>query len=289
MARRHCRQLVVRAAIIVIGAVGGLVVTDPLVALQRASGPGIQSSDFEERRDLFIALIGTDRATYLGGGIADVGAFVRDGLGARPRTDVDADQRKRSLLELLEVENAVVAAKESERRRRGLVDLPVAERFTEAHMNYYGDLIAAIAALRDVRSVEALAGAIATGSMAVDSLVSFGPMGVGPVADRITDEDPTVRASVALTLSETLGRSEEVARSSNHRATIRKAMLAAAKDPDPFVRARAVRGLARLGDSDSVAIVRRLANEDPYFDPFSGPQGRYTVREAAEQALKGAQ
>jgi HEAT repeat protein len=255
------------------------------IAQQRSASPSIRAAEWQKRQDAFLALVGADREVYLAGGIPYMGTFVRQGLGAR--TTPDADRQKLALIQLLEIENATVAAKEADRRRQKLEELPVGERFTEAYVNYYGDVIAAVAALEDVRSVGALAGAIATGAMAVDALVSFGSIAVGPVAERLADDDPMVRSSAALTLGEMLARSDDdVSRSPAQRARIKKALLAAAADPDPFVRRRAVRGLARVGDAESIGAVRKLANEDPYIDTIPGREGRFPVREAAAQALE---
>jgi HEAT repeat protein len=76
------------------------------------------------------------------------------------------------------------------------------DRLSEEYVNYYGDLIAAVAALQDVRSLDALVGAIATGNMAIGTLVGFGKQAVTPVARQLQHTDPHVRSAAARTLSQ---------------------------------------------------------------------------------------
>ena len=252
---------------------------------QLSLSSAIRAKQWDARRDAFAVLIGVDRAAYVRGGIANVGDVV--GRTLRRRKDENAEQQKRLLIELLSVENQVVADKERTRRQRGLDELPPDERFAEEYVNYYADVIAAVVALGDIRSVQALVGAITTGSMATEALVGFGTRALMPVAARITDEDPMVRGSVVHTLSGMLERSSSVAKDAQARALIKKALMNAAKDEHYLVRGRAAAGLVRVGDAESIAIVKELAENDPYVDVVPFGKGGYPVREAAARALKG--
>jgi hypothetical protein len=194
-----------------------------------------------------------------------------------------ADRRKQLLIELLATENDMVAAKDRLLRRDG--HLPPGEELSETYVNYYADVVAAVAALRDPRSVSALAGAITTGSIATGALISFGVVAVEPVARRVSDDDPVRRTSAARLLSEMLASSGQVAKDTKSRAIIKKALAAAARDTDYHVRGRAIPGLVRLGDAESIAIVEDLARNDAYVDNTPGRKGSRPVREDAEQAL----
>jgi hypothetical protein len=159
--------------------------------------------------------------------------------------------------------------------------LPSAQRLSEEYVNYYGDVIAAVSSLRDPRSIDALLGVITTGNMAVDALVSFGSVAVAPVAALLESSDSGVRSAAALTLARMLEHAPNAA----DQRLIRESMTRAAADPDPFVRIRAVQGLAALGGDDSLALVEAIARSDPY--QADHREGRpYIVREAATQALQ---
>jgi hypothetical protein len=248
-----------------------------------APGEAIRSADWEVRRGAFAALIGVDRETYVQRGTPDLPSVVAAKVGSP--TGPASDQRKRLLIELLNVENETVAAKEQTRRQRGLDELPPVERFTEEYVNYYADVIAAVAMLRDSRSAPVLAGAIMTGSMATGALIELGIAAVAPVAQRMTDADPVMRSSAARLLSEML-RSDQVAKDGQSTAIIKNALALAARDAAHQVRRRAVAGLVRLGDAESIAIVEELARSDAYVDTSPGRQGSRPVREAAEEALR---
>jgi hypothetical protein len=257
----------------------GLPHTSAAGQLDQVTAAAVRAADWEERRRTFAALIGIDADTYVQRGAADLPTAVKASLA-----DVAAaDQRKRLLIELLGVENEVVAAKDRTSRRRGGALSPE-ERLSEDYVNYYGDLIAAVAVLRDVRSARALAGAITTGSMATDALLDFGAAAVEPVSERMADQDPGVRSSSARLLSVMVGTG--AAKDPKSRGVIKKALIAAGRDQEPTVRRRAVEGLVRLGDEESIAIVENLASNDAYVEMSAGREGSRPVREAAEQALR---
>ncbi|HEY7186183.1 MAG TPA: hypothetical protein VH436_06525 [Vicinamibacterales bacterium] len=82
-----------------------------------------------------------------------------------------------------------------------------------------------------------------------------------------------------------LVRSDEIANDAPSRSLIKRVLTTAARDKEYLVRRRSVAGLVRLGDPESIAIVRNLALKDPYIDTLPGREGTYPVREAAENAL----
>ncbi len=58
------------------------------------------------------------------------------------------------------------------------------------------------------------------------------------------------------------------------------------------VRFWVVHALGNIGDEDVIPIIKKVANEDPYFQDFSkkenytGPKKRYIVREEAQKVLE---
>lgn len=71
------------------------------------------------------------------------------------------------------------------------------------------------------------------------------------------------------------------------RAVATNILSLAASDPDPFVRAMAVRSLGRLGDSNAVSFLKQLL-QDPYFresEDSLGGYRTYLIREEAARAL----
>jgi hypothetical protein len=201
---------------------------------------------------------------------------------ARPVRDIieraspaDADKLKLALIQLLEKENQVV---EGYKRTGG--------HFGEDYSNYYGDVIAAVTALRDPRSMNAMLGALDTGGMAVETLASFAPASLGPLLSRLRDQDSTTRMFVLETLCQMLAP-ENYDKVKAQRLEIKRAFLDAVRDPAPVVRSIGARGLGLLGDPDSIPILRDLAEHDPAYLPEKADTGGYLylVRPEAKKAL----
>jgi len=70
--------------------------------------------------------------------------------------------------------------------------------------SYYGDVIAAVAALKDPRSASQLLDVIQTGSTATSGLASLGLTGLDGVIQKLTSTDPTVTTGAGLTISRML-------------------------------------------------------------------------------------
>jgi hypothetical protein len=77
------------------------------------------------------------------------------------------DEIKAALVELLEKENALIQDQHTD-------FLATGKTLSHEYMNYYGDLIAAVAALKDPRATNGLLGAIATGNLATRGLAALG-------------------------------------------------------------------------------------------------------------------
>lgn len=192
-----------------------------------------------------------------------------------------ADQIRIALIELLEKEDSTVEAANRRFLRSG-----GGERLSEDYVNYWGDLIAAVASLKDPRAVQALVGAISTGGMAENSLARFGRAALDPVVAKL-DDDEITRTSAAVVLSKMLDpeNAKQVGDPASQ-AKIKNALFRAAKDENAFVRKAAVLGLGKLHGADVTALLEKLAREDPYeASMYGGPKGIYPVREAAKKAL----
>ncbi len=230
---------------------------------------GMKDDKWEVRSKAFYNLI------RLGAGsIAYVQLPLEDLLKRSPNR---AAGIKISLIHLLEKENQLVQHSE---KTRG--------RLTEAYTNYYGDVIVAVVTLKDIRSMNALLGAISTGWMAVRTLAEFAPASLYPVLAKLNDKDPLVRSSALGVLQEMLSPPNyDKVKQPESRHKIKQAFLSGTRDENAIVRAAAVRGLAALGDPDVIPIVEELAQHDPDYLPRQGEGGSnlYYVRNQARRAL----
>src|SRR5450755_4220082 len=60
---------------------------------------------------------------------------------------------------------------------------------SEDYVTYYGDLIASVAELKDVRALPDLVKVIDSGQMAISAVAAFGPQVIDSVIARTTEED----------------------------------------------------------------------------------------------------
>jgi hypothetical protein len=234
--------------------------------------------NWQARRKLFAELLGADPEQYERGGVPFVGPVLDNTLAQNP---AEASSTKRRLIELLELENRVV-----EQSKTDVIKHGDSRGLSEGYVNYYGDLIAAVTRLGDKQSVNALIGAIATGGMVRKALVALGADALEPVADLMQSGDPVIRSSSLIILTDMLEKVPEVSKDPDRRLIVKRTMLQAAVDPDPIVRRRSVEGLLSVGDLEALSMIERLALSDPYRADVPGMEGRYIVREAAQQALE---
>ena len=73
-------------------------------------------------------------------------------------------------------------------------------RRTEEYSNYRGDLIMAVASLKDIRAVSLLVDNLTTGNMATRAVAAFGQVSLDRVLSHATDESVIWRNAVARTL-----------------------------------------------------------------------------------------
>lgn len=197
-------------------------------------------------------------------------AFVKL-LGAVPS---QADALKKVLFATLARENAIVRQAD---RKNGTL--------TEAYSEYYGDLIAAVAALRDPRSVDALVGAIGTGNMATSALAAIGSPAVDPVIEKTKDLDKRTRQGAALTLGKMVDPDLALANDIRpSREKVKQALLQTLGDPEGSVRASSISALSSLKDPEVVEKLQRISTHDPY-KLRTKDVDVFPVREAAKKAL----
>lgn len=189
-----------------------------------------------------------------------------------------ADDIKIALIRLLEKENAFTQAHRKEYEQTG-------NTLSEAYVDYYGDLIASVAALKDERALNALLGAINTGNMVTRALAGFGTYALDQILGKLSDPDSTTRSSAATVLRQMLepGNVKKVGDAVS-KGKIKEAFIGATRDNDPYVRLAGVEGLAALGDHSVIPLIENLAQNDS-FEGF-GRERPYPVREAARKALE---
>jgi HEAT repeat protein len=240
--------------------------TNPRVKLLKQ----LESASWETRASAFYQLIGVGLGKTFDGETSQMESIVSKLLA----TDPGAENRTRlGLIGLLDRENAVVRRQRVEFENTG-------KTLTEAYVNYYGDLIAAVGALDDVRSVGALLGAITTGGMATRGLARLGRPALQPSLQELNSADPLTRSAALRVLSEMVsseGFSVDAASSSQ----IRDAMVKSLTDQDSNVRIAAVEGVAKLNDPRLRPLIEKLATKDPY-----QMENTYPVREAATRVLR---
>ncbi len=186
-----------------------------------------------------------------------------------------ADQIKVALIQLLEKENLKVES-----------HAKAGTHFGEDYSNYYGDVISAVSSLNDIRSMNAMLGAMTTGGMAERALASFAPVSIGPVIEKLHDRNLEVRLAALYVLIEMV-KPEYSLKVQPYRSKIKGIFLRAVKDPNPNVRDDGVIGLGILGDVDVIPILEDMAKHDPAFLPGEGEGGTnlYFVRHGARLAL----
>ena len=182
-----------------------------------------------------------------------------------------SDEIKKALIAALENENTLIQTGERD----------------EAEGEFHGNLIGCVAGIRDEKSVRGLVGAIDTGWGAISGILNLGDAAVPEVetALRTSTNRTTVRAISAMTLGSFLAPTASMPVSANSRMSIRRALLDAASDRHPLVRAGAIRSLATFSDAEVRRVVRADASFDTGMKIGSEPR-KYPVGNAARNWIK---
>jgi hypothetical protein len=160
------------------------------------------------------------------------------------------------------------------------------ENFDEAFSEYYANLVGAVAALRDSRSLKGLLGAIDTGGMARRGLADLGPVVVDAVIERSRASEVRIRSSAIGVLGECLQRQEAFRANPEAVAKARRAIVDALDDPDLTVRSSAASSsLTFRDDPDIRARLEAVSSADAgaWWGDDSKP--RFLARGAATDIL----
>src|SRR5213592_1625084 len=224
----------------------------------------LEDPNWKNRREAFYGLLGL--------GAGSVYQEPNDALASLLQKFPErSDEVKLALIEVLEREHSFQKKYDAEYRRTGV---PMGEGYGEG---YYANVIGAVSSLRDIRSLNALIGAINTGSMATSALAAFGDVAVDPVLKVFNSGDNTARHSACGVLSEMLdAKNATKVRNPVSRRKIKDALIRAVGDGNLFVRYTGVEGLGKLGDPDVIPLIQNLATNDP----------EKLVRGVATEALK---
>jgi len=232
------------------------------------------ADQWESRAKAFYRFVALGR-----GDGSDIASPVKRVLEEHPE---QAEQIKVALIRLLERENARMEELNLRYQKTGQ------KIGRDYDTDYYANVIAAVVTLKDIRSMNALLGAITTGGMAMGTLAEFAPLSLDPVLAKGGDPDPLVRMSALNVLERMLEPTNyDKVKDAVYRSRIKEAFIRATRDENAVVRKVGTRGLGALGDPDVIPLLRRLAEHDPAFLPRQADGGKdlYIVRKAAKEAL----
>src|SRR5262245_1180059 len=152
------------------------------------------SPNFRRRADGFYYLVETGLEDKLGGRTYQIPGALSQLFSKFPTR---ADELKLALIRLLELENSPNRKYHKEVKLGGYDS-------GEEFISYHGDLIAAVAGLKDKRALNALLGVIETGQMAMNGLAALGDEAVDAVMERFNRADQSSRQAAAMVLSKML-------------------------------------------------------------------------------------
>src|SRR6266480_822105 len=224
----------------------------------------LEDPNWQNRREAFYGLLGL--------GTGSVYQEPNDALASLLQEFPEkSDEVKLALIEVLEREHSFQKKYDAEYRRTGV---PMGEGYGEG---YYANVIWAVSSLRDIRSLNALIGAINTGDMATSALAALGDAAVDPVLKVFNSGDNTAGHAACGVLSQMLdAKNAPKVRDPVSRRKIKDALIRAVGDGNLFVRYTGVEGLGKLGDPDVFPLIQNLATNDP----------EKLVRGVATEALK---
>lgn len=186
-----------------------------------------------------------------------------------------ADEITRALITTLELENQAAKVYTIQQK------LPQG-KLQHPQQNYYMELVSVIAAIGDVRSVNALAETITSGPLVINTLARMGSPALDAVLAKAGNTDDDIRTAAITVLATMVIPGNRLAVRHADVRRIQEVLLEAVKDKIPAIRIRAVEGIGRFKNPDHYALLQRVANRDPYRDT----RGRYPVREAAQMVIQ---
>ena len=137
------------------------------------------------------------------------------------------------------------------------------DRERESYSSYFGDLIGAVADLKDARAIPALLAVADTGGMATRGIAHFGKAALDPVLNQVAGKDTHFADGALFVIRDmleyrTVSDSESLAR-------IKNALRSALASPDQLVRMSAISAIEYLDEREEfVPLLTNLASSDPY-------------------------
>ena len=186
-----------------------------------------------------------------------------------------ADEITRALISALELENQAAKVYTIQQK------LPQG-KLQHAQQNYYMELISVVAAIADVRSVNALADTLTSGPTVINTLGRMGSPALDAVLAKAGSTDDDIRTAAMTVLATMVVPGNRLGVRHADLQRIREALLDAVSDKLPAIRIIAVEGVGRFKDPSHYALLQRVATADPYRDS----RGRYRVREAAQMVIQ---
>jgi HEAT repeat protein len=154
-----------------------------------------------------------------------------------------------------------------------------AKSLPEEFGDYEGDLIAAVAELKDPRSIDALFEVIETGNMALNALAGFGDeslrRAIGLLDSRPANDN--IRSSAGFLLAK-IAEPSNVAmlKDPSSKNLLLNALLRGLHDRDILDRLQAIKGLVQLGDKSAIQPLSQVAAQESTEAP---------VRQLAREAV----
>jgi hypothetical protein len=154
----------------------------------------------------------------------------------------------------------------------------------ESASDEYSSLVQMVASFNDQRAIQALIGAMDTGSIASDAIVKYGAKALGPVLARVNDGDYGLRW-IAIHIAVQILQNEN--NPSSREQTV-KLLNRAIADSNSFVRMNAVDEIGKMPANDQrrfVAALQQIAQQDPFTVQDVNGVVHYTVRLHAKKIL----
>lgn len=212
-----------------------------------------------------------------------------DSANSKPAKDVYGEgyggAMKRLAAYAKEKQLTIVLIKLLERENARIYN-PASKNLTEGDGVYHGDLIAAVAALRDPQALDALYGAIGTGGLAMRGLVDLAEVAIPKLLSEMHSKEWHHRSSIMHTLKKMVDRKEQLSIGASNLSKIRVGLLESLKDENEYVRRQAVETLIHFNDAEVRTAIQKIANNDPSVRKDAKGQKVYPVRAAAQDWLK---
>jgi hypothetical protein len=171
------------------------------------------------------------------------------------QTETDTETLRLGLIQLLATETAA--------SHDATTIVSGADQEREAYGNYRGDLIAAVADLKDARAIPALLAVSYTGRIATRGVAHFGKAALDPVLQQVDSPDEQLAEGAFFVIVDML--EYHMVRDPDSLTRIKNALHSALARPDESARECAMSAIEYLDDrAEFVPTLRDLARSDPH-------------------------